>query len=119
MFSFLSSNSWQRTRQQLRKRLVAIEKKLTRAYRDDTQLLSHYFMSETDIRRPDELIMPDEPAPEHVDQEEEQDKLLQEAHDDDIKDNGDSSKIGQDKKRRLFIREEELEKGRVRLFGRN
>ncbi|KAK2141179.1 hypothetical protein LSH36_1142g00052 [Paralvinella palmiformis] len=110
-----SSNSWQRTRQQLRKRLVAIEKKLTRAYRDDTQLLSHYFMSETDIRRPDELIMPDEPAPEHVDQEEEQDKLLQEAHDDDIKDNGDSSKIGQDKKRRLFIREEELEKGRVKM----
>ena len=77
-------------------------------------MLSNYFVSEADIRITDELIMPDEPAPEHVDQEEEQNRVLQETSEDDKPDI--DKHVEQDKKRRLFIGEEELEKGRVLFF---
>ena len=59
--------------------------------------------------------MPDEPAPEHVDQEEEQDRLLQET-DGDEKEVTVDKHAEQDRKKRLFMREEELEKGRVTFF---
>ena len=116
----LSSQSWQRTKQKLRRRLSSIENRLAKVYKEDRQFSSHYFVTEADMRREDELLLPEEPAPEHVDLEEAEDRLLKEVQEgecDEEMEGRQATEKEEDKTKKkrkgLLINEEELERGRV------